>query len=638
MGRHERWLAAVAVFASVSGGLVGCGGGGGGGGRAQAPTTAWNAVVDQFNPDGSVGVDAARQAFALVVAPLPGVQAPQGARPQLHSVSGPVRWLLANWHALTDDQRAAAAAVIDPPGTGRSAGAPRSRGGPTLISHTVELASDELAPYVALADEAEGSISGHLGRSLGVKPEIVLQDKPDKSVDPAFESYTRPSDAAGGQTGPMTRCVIHLVRGQVEAKSAAFKRGVVAHEVMHCFIYARLALNESMALPGWVAEGIPAWVGETLAGGTAMSEDWWQYYLTHPYESLFKIAYSALGFYSHMAEVGSDPWTQIDAIVKAAAVPATGSVAAYGLATASGGDTFLDSWPSSYIRRRSLAKSWDTTGPGIPKDVRFEPTVDLLGNAMAVHDDVRVAANVQFRLNVTADVMRFDLVPKNGRLRLSDGTERNPTETLGGHDYCTRDDGCPPCPGDPSAAPMPRLPGGEMWLAVTGGPAGGAVKVTGRAADCASKPTDSTTVPPGALDPCLVGTWVSTGVRWDAAPGATGGTGIELSIATDRSAREDFSAMQPLRIERGGYHFTVKYNGMATAHFFTDKSMIHQRDADFSGASLDLSIDELGTTEENQPIDGENGPATGNLGYTCSNTELVTTPVGPAAGYTWRRR
>src|SRR5204862_523180 len=83
----------------------------------------------RIKADGTVPTSAALQAFALAIAPLPGVKVPSGPAGTIRAGGSIVRWMRGHWNDLTAAPRAAVQKA--PPGT-----AVTSPGGPGLSPPT----------------------------------------------------------------------------------------------------------------------------------------------------------------------------------------------------------------------------------------------------------------------------------------------------------------------------------------------------------------------------------------------------------------------------------------------------------------------------------------------------------------------
>ena len=59
--------------------------------------TVWQQTLGQVKPDGTVDVSSALTAFAMAIAPVPGVTVPAGPRGDIASGTIAVRWVFAHW-------------------------------------------------------------------------------------------------------------------------------------------------------------------------------------------------------------------------------------------------------------------------------------------------------------------------------------------------------------------------------------------------------------------------------------------------------------------------------------------------------------------------------------------------------------
>jgi hypothetical protein len=242
---------------------------------------------------------------------------------------------------------------------------------------------------------------------------------------------------------------------------------MLTHEVFHCFLVVRAgrALGDP---PAWFWEGSAAWAGESAAGGSGYSANWWHVYLTEPRRSLFERDYSAIGFFAHLAESGIDPWQMFDSL----AIAARGSTPLplgmnrdqylFFLAIADHPTAFLESWPAGLARDSSLGPDWDTSGPGVTADTYTRPVLSLEETL-----DVAAGANDLVSIDLDGVIIHLDAIPdgSNGRLRASDGSEYDVTSA----DFCLRPDGCGcPPPGPSFAGDIAPLTPGRALLAVTG--------------------------------------------------------------------------------------------------------------------------------------------------------------------------
>lgn len=298
-------------------------------------------------------------AATIAVAPLPGASVrPDPAEPPIHDATLAVSWALRHFDELTLEQQAAVGEALSPAeAVGRSgfrSAAPKIGCYGQVVAGAD---SPDAGPYRQLADGLIGEIERRLGGTITlVAPTYILLDHRDLGLGTAY-TWADPGDC---DENAMATCTIHL-SAKAEASDPTTLRGILAHELMHCFQFQYLGVA-AYEMPDWILEGAPAWVGEDIAGGTSISTSWWTKYLTTPERSLYSRSYDAIGFYAHLDEIGIDPWTRFTAIYDGFSFEP-----AWEAAGASSG-SFLESWPSSTLRRTDIGRAWDATGPGITID------------------------------------------------------------------------------------------------------------------------------------------------------------------------------------------------------------------------------------------------------------------------------
>jgi hypothetical protein len=86
--------------------------------RSPLPVTAWDRVLDQIRPDGTMPVRAALAGLALAYGPVPGVHVPPGARTLIPDATDVSLWVAHYLPRLTRAQQRAAERLlgIPPPG------------------------------------------------------------------------------------------------------------------------------------------------------------------------------------------------------------------------------------------------------------------------------------------------------------------------------------------------------------------------------------------------------------------------------------------------------------------------------------------------------------------------------------------
>ncbi|MBI5090582.1 MAG: hypothetical protein HZB15_17450, partial [Actinobacteria bacterium] len=412
-------------------------------------------------------------------------------------------------------------------------------------------------------DEMVAEIEGRLGGAIEmVAPIHLLLDHRDLGLGLAY-TWADPGDC--NQNG-LSSCTIHL-SAEAEDEDGADLRGIISHEVFHCFQfqYLGMAAND---LPEWILEGLPAWVGEDISGGSTVSTSWWTTYLTSPERSLYGRSYDAIGFYSHLDEVGIDPWSRVVQIFDGFS-----NEPAFEGAGASSG-AFLESWPSSVLRRTELGRAWDATGPGITID-RATPGALTVANGGAASAEVGKVSGGLYEVAIGADLVTFEF-DGWARFAAEGGTD---VVLESGTTYCARGDGCV-CPGDTSSPFEPIA--ANVVVGLTGGTDEASMTITGSAVDCERPESEP------VVDPCLVGQWTSTASYIDdTVTGAPvdelgGGAGIVMVIAADGSFTMDFNGSTASSTDMGdGLVLATQTRGVAHGHITAAGGHVELVDADY---------------------------------------------------------
>jgi hypothetical protein len=443
----------------------------------------WETLAGQVRADGSVSVQTAVEAFSRAIGPLPGAAAaPEGRQTPIDTGGGPVRWLQQHWAELDAAQRSAASRYLRPPRTlAARVGATPAAG--IAIANLGD--SPGAGAYRTIVNDAIARIGSATGTSLLAATAIVLGAIPPPQTVGAW-AYAEPFDAGGNQVGPETECLIFINQRMVQA-SPDIQRATLAHETFHCFEAQMIgSVAAYLSAPSWLVEGQAEWVGETYAGGTSVSGQWWHRYLTTPLAPLFQRSYDAIGFYAHLAENGVDPWRQF-----ASMLTAGGSAAAYARAVAGHEPAFLDRWAAGLSREAGWGVGWNTTGPGITQD---KPDVQTT-TVGSFSDTVDPYTNNVSQADVVAEVVTFSF-QGYGRLHTSDDKTYHASE-LDGRSFCTRSGGCAGSGGCAASAHLPAMAPGMAYLAMSAGADVTSFRVEGRdLATFCSKPQPTPTLTP----------------------------------------------------------------------------------------------------------------------------------------------
>ena len=434
------------------------------------PDTPWRRALNAVDENGQYSLDAALTLFATAFGPLPGVDVEQdlsGIGDRTIAISK----LMAHRSELTAEQLAAVDRYLAMPAEAQLISVPPIAD----ARNRIVLAQMDDASRSALADAAldvRAQIAARLGRdfagdiSIGFLP---TSGPPTKYGGTALADAW--SDWPGGVFGD---CSIRIYK-EVQAGEPVEWLNTLTHELFHCFQFdGYRTLAAQAAAPPWVMEGQTEWVAATLTRGADVVYDSasWAEYLAIA-KPLTTRNVDAIGFYAHLAETGTDPWSVLPDMWAAG----SDNIAIFEQANANT-NAFLDSWASSVMREPSRGAAWDTTGPGIEgTDASFAPPWFALNNATSVDLSSAFFDNSIRMLQVNTDLLHVSI---DGNARLND--RALDTTELTDAWFCVEGRDCEPrCPED--VASMPRLQGTVrdiVAVASSGGVDGTIGRATGR--------------------------------------------------------------------------------------------------------------------------------------------------------------
>lgn len=417
----------------------------------RAPATPWELELANVAPDGSRSAASALRLFAMAFGTVPGVDVPADPGP-IASGSLAIDEVQAHWRELTRDQQAAIAAALQPP-----PGSLHGVVGPTSVTASTTVTPGSLTATISIArltgaitaaatqqqltileDAAlnmRSQIATKLGGGDGAGPiEVIIPPTQDMKAS----GYAVPTwDANDVYSG----CTL-TVEPRTMAAEPINILNTVAHEVFHCFEAAGVRTHDAwLARHAWWAEGGAEWVGDVLGGIDGVSARFWPLWLTAPRNLLFARTYDAEGFFAHLDESGTSPWSIFPQLFAAA-----DDQARFAVATSGSSDAFLDGWASSLVRDPARGPAWDATGPGITDD-RVAPEPITIGTS---EYEVAVSAYsaADFLAETSEDILQVSFL---GHARISDGATDTGSIVSGA--FCVRSDGCPDTCPDGSALP-----------------------------------------------------------------------------------------------------------------------------------------------------------------------------------------
>lgn len=522
--------------------------------RPAAPLTAWQRTLNQVAPDGSVSTSIALAAFALAIGPVPGARPPSGPTQLIASGTLAVQWVLRHWSALTHRQRDAVLADLGVPGAKTKLTSlirpPAKAGRPDIPCLTAD--AGPAGPYRAQVAGIESDIASHMGD--GPFPPDVYIAVNTRQLEGDSKMYTYGCQGTAPVSGgPVSGCTIH-VNPVVSAGSfpAGDVHDFLIHELTHCYLFAKLG-GAYGNMPSWYVEGAPMWAMSVLGNGSGLESSYWLTYLDTPDAPLFSRAYTAMGYFAHLAETGTDVWHRL--IPMGEAILTGGNDAGWQAAHPTA--DFLDSWGPGYAEGRYPGAAWQTGGPNLPvyqgpvpqQSVADGQTVTVSAPATAVGID---------HVDLDAQVVRFvSSAGASGRISL-DGSGDVTLDQAAAAAYATGSQASCPSGSADAGASLARISSGQHYVGVTGGLQAASVRVEGMslASFCARKTTAS----------CLAGNWTTTRVQVTM-PGKfteEGGAGVTMRISADGSTVIDFGPMSPIDVNATTFTASYVFGGQVT--------------------------------------------------------------------------
>jgi hypothetical protein len=597
---------------------------------AFAPDSVWSHVLSRVQSDGQVSVGTALAAFAAAIGPVPGAVVPAGVAAPVESGTLAVMWVRSHWGELSAAQRRAVLSdlgtTLSPPpvsgsaqgdvvpadlAVGRAPKPPRPTD-PNLFCATSDSAG--AAPYRAQVAGITAEIGARIGVPFTIPVYLEVNTQNVTKGGPKDEAlaYTVACDGAQYVPGVINGCVVHVEPRLVSdgVYSDADVRGTLIHELMHCFLYQQFGARYDH-MPAWYLEGVPEWV-ESVLGGDAVDDGWWIAYLNSDSEPLFTRTYSAMGFYTHLADVGTNPWTVILPIGQAFIASGYSNLAGWKAAGVT--KDFLDSWGSGYAQGRYPGTAW-VTGANLPHyepDLGpVEPVTDTTVRPIGAFAD----SSTIRQLDIDAPIIKITTsAGANGRISLGGGNDTTLDQTAGVN-YCSDSSGCV-CPStSPQAdATFTHIDSGIEYASVSGDTTTATMTLTGMSlpAFCAKR--------------CLVGTWVTTGQTIQP-PGIygseSGGAGVTWVITAAGGLTIDYAGSTPVQF----FGNSITYRGNESGTITVPKDP-QARSGTYRLGDVTANVTES-TALGGSQLDPRDATAfTGT--YTCgSNSTLqITEPIG----------
>ncbi len=345
--------------------------------RQPGPRTAWDRVLSQVRPDGTLSKATALKAFVLAYASLPGVPITAGPRKPVYDPTAVAQWVLTYRAQLTTAQRR----IVDRElgvRSGKARAAAVNFGDPGFVKD---------AGYQAIVDEWRMKFGTKVD-PLPAGVEIVA-GRTSTKID-GFADAQPQNDQQEFSPGNYRYCRIR-VGADGQTADPDFRRLFLAHEVFHCYQFLFWGNRRWSGKPLWTQEGMADWaalaidpVDWNLGGGNLAT------YIDTPGKSLFERSYDAVGFFAHVQDSRGDYWGLVKGTLEQTTDPQ-----AFVAAGGADAGTF-PTWGSSVFRFASkFPLAWQMIEPieDIPGFQALEPggLQEIVNNGVIAADPYATA-------------------------------------------------------------------------------------------------------------------------------------------------------------------------------------------------------------------------------------------------------
>jgi hypothetical protein len=423
--------------------------------------TVWESITSGIQND-SVPKQTALEAFAyLYKVNLPGVTVPAGrdGGDAPTSGSGALRWVQANWTALTPDQQAVINRYTTPGPNDRIVHLDATASAPSpaivlAVSRNLVPARAQLggAPVdLATVEQELLADIKHIGPKLGLPPisqgsllwKNVTLDLSDKDGGKTLLQ----TDAVQNLAGVYSPCNVTVWKNAWQNEQVTSSGGVspalhvlMTHEVIHCYqnvIWNDVSLGK--VIPSWITEGTALWLAaDDTKIAEAIIPAMWQNGYFKPEIALSNRTYDAFGFYAFLAHQGRDLWSLMVPAWKAAAASSEHSNAFIAVLQGDAPD-IRNNWAESYLRQSDWGDPWIAYGFGLPDaaqvvrhDAQAQPSPGWVGSLLSRSNTV---------LDVSSSYGEVVTISTDGLASVHDNSGNSDT-ALGSERFCTIVGGC----------------------------------------------------------------------------------------------------------------------------------------------------------------------------------------------------
>ncbi|MCB9849954.1 MAG: hypothetical protein H6817_04540 [Phycisphaerales bacterium] len=521
--------------------------------------TAWEKVAEGIEDDGSVSKETALKAFALAFGDIPGVTRPESDSNGVRCGSAAIRWVERYSDELSADELSAIEAAL---GGGDVDVARIIQGGASgehscTAAPTVSEDGPGAEQYRAVLEQELTKLEQVFGKSLGIPVYLTLGTN---SPGAKTLAWTAPQTSGDCATSLATSCHIELLTDRPEYQTDTEVHSIISHELVHCFQFTWVPVAEALTKPEWLVEGFADFACEQLNPSAERS-----FFLTYtetPLRGLFLRTYDAQGFYFHLDTIGANTIGRFEEAFKAADSISAFTYLIEGLETELG-----DTWASSFALEPGRGDAWYM--PEAPADAKEGVSMGTLVNGKSYVANPGEAGVRITHLDFDSDIVIFEVSgAKLGRVSWDGGGEDTLAD-VNGQSFCAIQGGCT-CPeGTTGNPPQTQIQSISALVATSGTTETTTTEILGLSLeDYCHEEADPDDPSGGAVDSCIVGTWVSN--EW-LLPGpfsdldGVGGNNAVVTISASGQAQWNFNNMQPITVSDDQIGVTTEMYSRGTA-------------------------------------------------------------------------
>jgi hypothetical protein len=407
---------------------------------ARDAETVWSNILATAAAQRIVTKRTALQAFAVAVAPLPGVKRPSGPIGLIGSGDDALDWALYYYRQLTPAQQRVIRAALELPGKHSTTKARRLPAGSSEPNDT-PITIGPTADVPAWSKRAN-DLAAAFGKKFGFPPTFrAYVFRAALKTGVLGRSIGRDDQFSGA--GMPTTCDIYVNSAYGEPAEE-----VLAHEVFHCWQmqlvggYNAFQVVHTTRQDTWLTDGGANWAACDITRGVAPEmRAYFKDYAEAPFADepvgLFGMSYEAIGFFSQLERQGLDPYKTTGAALKE---ESSGEAFKALVGVGEAAEPFYDDWASSFAQSDDRSQPWTMAGTCYRRDsTQVRPTPLPINELSKELLDTGKLQPELWSLDPAPGNYQVQISVSSGRVRISAGKIDDVIVPDKPKSYCLRD-------------------------------------------------------------------------------------------------------------------------------------------------------------------------------------------------------